>query len=117
MAGRHRGAAEIARDVEEVAEFHPLVTANARDRRRAGEIGVGEIFHHARRKAVFIIEDVVGNAEPVGDGARVLDVLSGAAGAFLLNGQAVIVELERHADGVIAGMFHERRRHRAVDAA
>ena len=43
------------------------------------------------------------NADPLGDGAGVVDVAAGAAGALAMGRRAVIVELQRDADDVIAG--------------
>jgi hypothetical protein len=57
------------------------------------------------------------HAEPIGDTASVVDILSGTAGALAAHGLAVVVELERDADYVIAGPLHQRGRDRAVDAA
>ena len=49
VAGRHAVGLEVARGLEQVAELHPLVAADAGHRRRAGEVGVGELVDHARR--------------------------------------------------------------------
>ena len=59
----------------------------------------------------------MGNAEARGDAPRVVDVLPGAARAGAMRGGAVIVELQRHADGVVAGMLHQRRGDGGIDAA
>jgi hypothetical protein len=37
-------------------------------------------LHDCRFEALFVVEDVVRNAEPVGDAAGIVDVLPGAAG-------------------------------------
>ena len=57
------------------------------------------------------------NADGVGHTPRVVDVLAGAAGLGPPHRLAVVVELERDPDDVIAGLGQERGRHRAVDAA
>ena len=44
----------------------------------------------------------MGNAEPFGDAAGVFDILTGAAGAGPVGGRAMIVELQRHADDIVA---------------
>ncbi len=59
----------------------------------------------------------MGDAEPVGDLLGVVDVLAGAAGARAAHRLAMIVELERDADHLGAGLRGERGRDRAVDAA
>ncbi len=55
----------------------------------------------------------MGNAEPVGDPPGVVDVLAGAAGAGARGRGAVVVELERDPDDVIAALGQQRRRDRA----
>ena len=57
------------------------------------------------------------NADPLGDRAGVVDVLPGAAGALAMGGGAVVVELQRDADDVVAFGLQQRRRHRRIDAA
>ena len=83
MAGREAIGAEIAGDAEQIGELHPLVAAHARDRRAPGDIIVGEAIDHAVAEAALIIEHIMRDAEPVGDGARIADVLPGAAAARL----------------------------------
>ena len=58
----------------------------------------------------------MGDVEPLGDPARVVNVLAGAARAFPAQRGAVIVQLQRDADHLAAGLEEERRRARAVDA-
>ena len=57
------------------------------------------------------------NADALGDGARVVDVLARAAGALAMRRRAVVVELQRDADDVIALGLEQRRGHRGIDAA
>ena len=57
------------------------------------------------------------NAEPRGDRAGIMDVAAGAAGALAVGRGAMIVELERDADHVVAGFRQQRRRDRGIDAA
>src|SRR3546814_8020515 len=102
MAGGQRGGAEIAGGVEQVAELHPLIAAHARDGRRPGEVGVDEIVHYVGAEAVLVIEHVMRDADPVGDPARIVDVLAGATRPGPSRGRPVVVELQRHADHVVA---------------
>ena len=44
----------------------------------------------------------MGEVHHFGDAAGIINVLPGAAGTALLNGRAVIVELQRDADDVVA---------------
>ena len=58
----------------------------------------------------------MGNAELGGDVAGVVDILAGAAGALAVGGRAMIVELERDADDVVALGLQQRSRSRGIDA-
>ena len=57
------------------------------------------------------------DAERCGDVARVVDVLAGAAGALAMGRRAMIVELQRDADDVVAFGLEQRSRRRGIDAA
>src|SRR5260370_42129728 len=51
------------------------------------------------------------------DRARVIDVLPGAAGALAVSRGTVVVELQRHADDIVALGLEQGRRDRGIDAA
>ena len=74
-------------------ELDLLVAGDARDRRLALEIAVGEGAHHRLGEARLVIEHVMGDIEAIRHAAGILDVLAGAAGAFTADCLAVIVEL------------------------
>ncbi len=57
------------------------------------------------------------NADARGDRAGVVDVAAGAAGALAVGRRAMIVELQRDADHVVAGVGQQRRGDRRIDAA
>ena len=117
MAGRQNLGAEFARGFEQVAEFDRLIALHAWHRRLAGHIALGEAVDHRFLEAAFVVEHVMRNAEPRGDGAGIMDVAAGAAGALAVGRGAMIVELKRDADHVIAGFRQQRRRNRGIDAA
>ena len=50
--------------------------------------------------------------EPVRDAARVLDILARATGAFASDRLAMIVELKRDADDIVAFGLEQSRDHR-----
>ena len=117
MAGRQRVGAEVARGLEQVGELDRLVAGDAGHRRLAGEVAVGEAVDHRLAEAALVVEHVVRNAERLGDAARVVDVLAGAAGALAVRRRAMVVELQRDADDVVALGLEQRRDDRGIDAA
>ena len=74
MAGGEAIGAEIAGEAKQIGELDALVAAHARDRRPSARIIIGELLDHLLAEAAFIIEDVMGEAEPIGDGARIVNV-------------------------------------------
>ena len=104
---RHCVRAKIARCRQKVGELHGLVAAHAGDRRRAFQVGVREVFHNLLTKAAFVIQHVMRNAQRLGDAPRVVDVLTRTARTLFLQRCAMIVELQRHADHIIAGIFQQ----------
>ena len=67
MPGGQRGGAEIARGRQQVAELDALVAADARDRRLAAAVALGEILDHRGAKPALVIEHVMRDAETLGD--------------------------------------------------
>jgi hypothetical protein len=59
----------------------------------------------------------MGNGKTLGDALGVVDVLARTAGALLLHGLAVIVELQRDAHDVVALARQQRGDDRGVHAA
>ena len=101
-----RLGADAARGLEELVELEVVVAERAGDRRAAGEILVDEGADHILLEALLLVDDVVGNAEVLGDAAGVVDIIERAAAAGLgcvgdavLAGEAGLVpELEGEAD-------------------
>ena len=116
VPGRHEVGLEVARGLHEVAELHPLVAADAGHRRRPGEIGVGELLDHRLAEPALVVEHVVREADRLRDPPRVVDVAPGAAGALPRQRRAMVVELQRDADDVMARLGQHGRDDRAVDA-
>ena len=117
VAGRQNLGAEFARGREQIAELDHHVAVDARHRRLARHVAFGKTVDHRFLEAAFVVEHVVRDADALGDRARVVDVLAGAAGALAVGGGAMVVELQGHADDVIALGLEQRRRDRRIDAA
>ena len=117
MPGRQRRGAEFARGLEQIAKLDRAVALDARHRRLARGVAVGEIVDHRFAKAALVVQHVMRDADPLGDIAGIVDVLPGAAGALAMGGRAMIVELQRDADDVVALGLQQRSRHRGIDAA
>ena len=66
MAGGEAVGAEIAGEAHQVGELHPLVAADAGDRRAPARIFVGEALDHALAEPALIIEHIMGDAQPIG---------------------------------------------------
>src|SRR6516164_333349 len=116
MTGRQYLGAELARGREQIAELDRLVALDARHRRLARHIAFGEAVDHHFLEAALVVEHVVGNADPLRHRARVIDVLAGAAGTLAMGRGAMVVELQRDADDVVALGLEQRRRDRGIDA-
>ena len=117
MAGRQHLGAEFARGDQQIVELDRHVAVDARHRRLAVDIALGEAVDHRFLEAALVVEHVMRNADALGHAAGVVDVLAGAAGALAVGRGAVVVELQRHADDVIALGLEQRGRHRGIDAA
>ena len=116
MAGRERIGPEIARGFQKVGELDRLVARNAWNRRLAGRIACGERVDHRLAEPVLVVEDVMGNAERLGDAPGIVDVLAGTAGTRPVDGGSVVVELQRHAEDVVALALHQARHDGRIDA-
>ncbi len=116
MAGREAVGAEFAGHRQQVGEFRPHVAANAGYRRAAGHVVVGEAFDDILAKSRLMVEDVMGDSEPVGNGTRVANIVARTAGALAPGGGAVVVKLEGDADDLRAARRGQRGHHRTVDA-
>ena len=117
MAGRQHLRAKVARGDEQVAEFDRHIAVDAGHRRLAGHIALGEAIDDRFLEAALVVEHVMRNADALGNAARVIDVPTRATRALAVRGGAVVVELQRDADHVVALGLEQRSRHRRIDAA
>ena len=117
VAGRQRIGAEFLGRGQEIGELDGLVAGDAGDRRLAGDIAFHERVDDRVAEALLVVEHVMGNAERFADAARIVDVLAGAAGAGAVDGGAMIVELQRDAEDVIAFALQQPGHDGGVDPA
>src|SRR3546814_4534801 len=59
--------------------YPTLFRSHARDRRPSAKIFVGELVDHRVAETAFMVIDMMREAQPVGDRARVANILPGAA--------------------------------------
>jgi undecaprenyl diphosphate synthase len=102
MAGGDALAAQLPGAVEQRAELQFLVAHHARIGRAPGLVFLGKVGDDLLLKRVRLVNQIIGNAQLVADGARVHDRLRAAT--FVLGaGDAILrPELERDADHVVA---------------
>jgi len=116
MAGGQRLGAELAGGCEKIAKFDRAVALDARHRRFAEHVAFRETVDHRFTKAALVIEHIMRNADALGDIARVVNILSRAAGAFAMGRGAMVVKLQGDADDVVALGLQQGSRGRGVDA-
>ena len=80
-------------------------------------VTLGEAIDDRFLEAALIVEHVVGDADALGNAARIVNVLARTACAFAVDRGAMVVKLQRHPDHVIALGLEQGGRHRRVDAA
>ncbi len=117
VARGHGFRAQVARGLQQIVELDRLVAAHTGDRRFAPQIGVGELLDHRFPEAAFVVEHIVRHADGLCGHAGVVDVLTGAAGAFFLDRRAMVVELQGHTDHVIAGPLEQGGGDRGIHAS
>ena len=117
MACHQKLGIEVLGGLEQIVELDFVVARDARDRRFAGDVAFGERVDHLRREAGLVVEHVVRNAERLGDMPRVMNVLTGTAASLSARRRSVVIELQRHADDLVAGSLHHRGGDGAVDPA
>src|SRR3546814_4256581 len=70
MAGDETIRPQILRDLQKIGELHRLVAAHAGNRSPSRQIAFGEIVHHLRAEAAFIIQHIMRDPQPRRDISR-----------------------------------------------
>ena len=117
VACRQTVGVQILRGFQQVAELHRLIAAHAGDWGRARQILVGEFLDHRLAEPAFIVENVMWESHLLRHTPCVVNVAPGAAGALFRQRGAMVVELKRDADDVVAFFRQHRGDNGAVDAA
>jgi hypothetical protein len=117
VTGRGHVGAKLARRDQQVVKLDRHIALDARNRRLAVDVTLGEAVDHSLLESCLVIENVMRNADALRDAAGIVDVLARATGALAMHRCAVVVELQRHADHVVAFRLEQGSRHRRVDAA
>ena len=105
------------RPTQEDAELHFAVTDDVRVRGQAIPIAVDEVLDHGLAVVLDEVEDAEGQAQVLGHGSRIADVI--LPGAFAGEREALLVhpgpEIGRM--DLVPLLLEQERRHGAVDAA
>ena len=117
--------ADGARGLEELIELEVIVAKRAGNGRAAGEVLADEGTDNILLEALFLIDDVVGDAEALGDTAGVIHIVQGTATAGLgrvrnavLAGKAgLIPKLEGEPNDGLARVGEDGRDRRGVDSS
>ena len=117
MASRKTVCLQITRGRQQVGEFHSLIAAHTGDRGFTPQIAVGKILHHLIMETAFIVQNVMRNAKPRRNSARIMYISAGTAGTLCLHGNTMIIKLQGYANDIIALFMQQRRSHRTVHTA
>ena len=117
VACGHAVGIQIAGCGEQVFEFYPFIAADAGHGCCTAKIAVCKFINNGIFKNVLIIEDIMREAHLFGNAARVVDIDPRTASARLGQSCAVIIELKRDADYVIAFFGQHSCDNRAINAA
>ena len=118
VSGRQYVAAKFLHLGEEVLKLEAAVALDAWIGRAAVQVLIDKRFDDFLRKQVLIVDDMVRDADLLGNAAGVLRVLEGAAGVQkILTYNVIFIQTHRAAYAFVAARRHDLSRHAAVDAA
>ena len=117
MAGRDGFAAEDPGPLVQFSELHEAVAVDAGIRRAPFLIGADEAVDDFAPEIIFIIEDVIGKAQPHRDPARVIGIVKRAAGLRLKPCGLVVIQLHGRADQLMTFVFQKQSGDAGIHAA
>ena len=117
VAGRQAVRAQIPRRLQQVREFDRLVAPDAGNGGRTRQICISKVFHDLLTELRLVIQHIVRNADLIRYVAGIVDILPRTTGALLLDGGAMIVQLQRDADDIIALRLQHGGHNGTVDTA
>jgi hypothetical protein len=112
MSGRDGVGAERARPIDQRRELQIAVTVSAGKRRASRRVLADEVRNDLLVELPFEVDDVVRDVDGGGDAPRVVEIVERAAAPERRLPVALIVELHRHTNHVVALLGEQRRRDR-----
>ena len=116
MPGRQQISADLPRGRQQLIKLEMVVAQAARNGRASVQILRDERPHHVVLEALLLIDDVIRNAECLGDTARVVDIVDRAAAplhrlrhAVLPCQPTLIPQLQRQSHNVVPLLTQHRR--------
>src|SRR3546814_15936524 len=98
MAGDETIRPQILRDLQKIGELHRLVAAHTGNRSPSRQIAFGEIVHHPRAEAAFIIQHIMRDPQPRRDNSCVMDIQPREEATRAGYGPAMLVMLKSDPD-------------------
>src|SRR5262245_580176 len=109
VAGRDLLGAESARALQERRELQVAVAMRTWQRRPSGCVLLNEVRDHSLAKLALEIDNVVRKADEGGDAPRIVKIVERAAAPPCLLAAALIVELHRQTDNLMALLGEQGR--------
>src|SRR4029077_8177607 len=117
VAGCQHLGAKLTRSDKKIVELDRHIAVDAGHWRLAVNIALGETVDHRLLETVLVVEHVVRNADPLRHRTGIIDILTRTAGALAMDRCTMVVELQGHADHIVALRLEQSSSHRGVDAA
>ena len=112
VTGRHEIGVEALRPVQQGAEFEVAVAVHARDRCAPGRILADKVRDDLVLELTLEIDDVMGDANDGGGPTRVVKVVERTTATETAHALALVVELHRQADHLVALLGEQGRGNR-----